>query len=281
MNEAEENSESMEASETKEARNFGLDTVIADAKAVLTQPVAFYRNMATSGGFAEPAIFVAVMGAISGLLIAILSLIGFGVAGAVAAGLAAIVVVPVFTVIGSFIGGGIMFILWKLMGTEKDFEAAYRSVAHASALYPVNALLGMVPYLGTIVGILWGIYLMYCATTQVHKIDEGKAKVVLGIIAALVLFFQLSAEIATRNIQASLEMQTEQMSESMEDFGKAMEQLGSSMEGLDPEEMTPEEAGKAVGDFFRGMNEAMLKAEAEAKANAEAAEASASAASKE
>ena len=270
MSEAEENNDNTPLAETGAAPRFGLDTVIADAKSVITQPVAFFRGMAVQGGFAEPAIFVAVMGAVAGLLIAVLALIGFGAVGAAVAGFAAIFIMPIFAVIGSFIGAAVMFVLWKLMGSERDFEASYRCVAFASALYPVNAFLGLVPYLGTIVSVLWGIYLMYCATTWVHKIDAGKAKVVLGIIAAVLLFFQLSTEIATRNLQATVETHTQEMNESMEDFGKAMEQLGSSMEGIDTQEMTPEEAGKAVGDFFRGMNEAMQKAQAEAEANAEA-----------
>ena len=156
----------------------------------------------------------------------------------------------------------------------------FENLGYEGAIYPVNALLGMIPYLGTIVGVIWGIYLMYCATTQVHKIDEGRAKMVLGIIAAVLLFVQVSAEVTTRNLQANLEVKTQEMSESMADFGKAMEQLGQSMEGMDGEEMTPEEAGKAVGDFFRGMNEAIQKAEAEAQADAEAGE-SASWAAKE
>ena len=281
MTEAEESNGSTTEGGPDTVRRFGLDTVIADAKAVVTQPVAFYRGMATEGGLAEPAIFVAVMGAVAGLLIAVLALIGFGAVGAVVAGFAAIFVMPIFAVIGSFIGGAVMFVIWKLMGSEQDFEASYRCVAFASALYPVTAVLGLIPYVGTIVGVLWSIYLMYCATTLVHKIGEGKARLVLGIIAAVLLFFQLSTEITTRNFQATVESRTQEMSESMEDFGKAMEQLGSSMESIDTEEMTPEEAGKAFGDFFRGMSEAMEKAGAEAEAGAEAAESTASGAAKE
>lgn len=254
--------------ESQEAapRKFGLDSVIADAKAVITDPVGFYRGMATSGGFAEPAIFVIVMGLVMGVLIAVFTLIGFGPVGAMAAGFAAIIFMPIGAVIGSFIGAAIMFVVWKLMGSERNFEAAYRSVAHATAIYPVMAVLGLIPYLGTVIGVVWGVYLMYCASTQVHKIEAGRAKIVLGILGALMLFMQLSGEMASRALQSQLETSAEQMGTSMEELSKSMEQLGTSMEGVDVEDMTPEEAGKAVGDFFRGMNEAMEKAQAEAAA---------------
>lgn len=252
-------------------RKFGLDAVIADAKAVITDPVGFYRAMPTSGGYAEPAIFVIVMGLIMGVLVAVFSLIGFGSVGGLAAGFAAILFMPVAAVIGSFIGAAIMFVVWKLMGSEQNFEAAYRSVAHATAIYPVMAFLGLIPYIGTVIGVVWGFYLMYCASTEVHKIEAGKAKMVLGILGAILLVMQLSGEMATRALESKMEDVSEEMGTSMEDFSKSMEQLGTSMEGLDAENMTPEEAGKAVGDFFRGMNEAMEKAQAEAKEASEAA----------
>lgn len=84
---------------------------------------------------------------------------------------------------------------------------------------------------------------------------------VIGILGAIVLFMQVSGEIASRRMQARVEA----MGGSMEDFGKAMEGLGKSMENYtgDDEAMTPEEAGKAVGDFLRGMNEAIEKSEKE------------------
>ena len=82
---------------------------------------------------------------------------------------------PFFAVIGSFIGAAVMFVIWKLMGSEQNFEAAYRCVAHATAIYPVMAVVGLIPYIGTVIGVVWGFYLMYCDSTQVPKIDAGKA----------------------------------------------------------------------------------------------------------
>lgn len=253
--------------ETQEAtpRKFGIDTVIADAKTVITDPVGFYRSMATSGGYAEPAIFVIVMGLVLAVLTAIFSLIGFGAKGAIAAGFFGVIFLPVFAVIGSFIGAAVMFVIWKLMGSEQNFEAAYRSVAHATAIYPVMAVVGLVPYIGTVIGVVWGFYLMFCASTQVHKIAAGKAKVVLGVIGVIVLLMQLSGEMATRALQSKAEVHMEEAEASMEAFGKSMEKLGTSMEGVSTEDMTPEEAGKAVGDFFRGMNDAIEKAEAQSQ----------------
>lgn len=245
------------------AEKFSLGKVVADAQSVLTGPAAFYRSMPTSGGFAEPAIFVAVMGAAMGLVISIFSLFGASPVGAMAVGLAAIIIMPIFAVIGSFIAALVMFVIWKLMGSEQNYEGAYRSVAHATALYPVMAVLGLIPYLGTIVGVVWGTYLMFTATVEVHKIERPKAKIVFAVLGFLMLFIQVSSEVASRRLQAKVE----EMGASAGDVGKAMERFGKSMEAYkgENEEITPEEAGKAVGDFLRGVNEAIEKSEAEAK----------------
>ena len=91
---------------------FNLGTVIEDAKKVITDPVGFYRAMPTEGGYANPLIFVVVMGAITGLMISIFSLIGFGGAGAMMSGgiaLAAVIMFPIMSVIGSFIGAAVFF----------------------------------------------------------------------------------------------------------------------------------------------------------------------------
>lgn len=238
-------------------RKFGLDTVLADALAVITNPAEYYRTMPTSGGYAEPAIFVAVMGAVSGLLSTVFALIGFSAAGALAAGLAAVILVPIFVVIGSFIGALVMFVIWKLMGSEGNYECAFRCVAASAALYPVMAVLGLIPYLGTVIGTLWGIFLMFTATTLVHKITRQKAMIVFSVLGVLLLTMQVSSEYATRQLQSK----AEEFGNSAEDYGKAVERFGKSMEaaGENGEEMTPEEAGQAVGDFFRGMNEALEK----------------------
>lgn len=245
------------------AEKFSLGKVLADAQAVLTGPAVFYRSMSTSGGYAEPAIFVAVMGAAMGLLISLFSLFGASAIGSMAVGLGAVIIMPIFAVIGSFIAALVMFVIWKLMGSEQNYEGAYRSVAYSTSLYPVMAVVGLIPYLGTIIGVVWGAYLMFTATTEVHKIARQKAKIVFAVLGILMLFMQISSEIATRQLQAKVE----EMGASAEDVGKAMERFGKSMEAYqgDNEELSPEEAGKAVGDFLRGMSEAIEKSEAGAK----------------
>ncbi len=231
---------------------FDLQKVIEDAKAVLTDPAAFYKNMPTQGGLAEPAIYVAVMGLALGAVMAVFSLFGADRVGTMEPSFGALFFMPIMAVIGSFIAALVMFVIWKLMGSEADYETSYCCIAYATAIYPVMGVLGLVPYLGTIAGVLWGMYLIYCATLHVHKIKEETAKLVIGILAALSLFSQISTEIALRKIEKTVEQKLERASEAI---GSSLGESLKDLENLD--EMTPEEAGRKLGEFFKGMNEGM------------------------
>lgn len=218
--------------------NFDLGKVIETAQSVILQPVSFYRNMQKSGGYIEPLIFMLVMAVIGGLIIAFFSLFGGGRFAAV--GIAAVIFMPIMVAIWGFIGAAIMFVIWKLMGSNESYETAYRCVAYSSAIFPVIMLIGLIPYLGSAIGVIWGIYLMIAASTEVHGINKNTAMIVFGILGFISLIMNLSAEQANRQMQDKMEKFGQQMEHSMDNIG----------------EMTPEEAGKALGEFMKGLEEA-------------------------
>ncbi len=221
-----------------------LPSIVETAKRVITDPAGFYRSMPQSGGFAAPMIFVLVMAVVSGLIVALLAMVGVDMAAGAAIGFAAVVMLPVMAIIGSFIGAGILFVIWKLMGSDRDFETAYRCVAYAAAIMPVTTLLAFVPYLGSAVKVLWSFYLMYLASIEVHGIPARTAMIVFAVLGGLLLLLNLSAERAAHR-----------MAVQMEQMGGQLEGLGGSLEGID--RMSPEEAGKAVGEFMKGFENAV------------------------
>src|SRR3989338_1047508 len=121
---------------------------------VLTSPAAFFREMPKTGGFVEPLVFMVVMGVISGLIQAALSLLGLSIAGGIAMGLAAIIMMPIFIAIFGFVGAAILFVIWKLMGSQESYETAYRCGAYISAFAPIAAVLSIIPYIGSAIGII-------------------------------------------------------------------------------------------------------------------------------
>ena len=222
-----------EQSEEKSEEKFDINSVISDAKKILTDPAGFYSEMPTTGGFVNPLIFLLVMGAVAGVISGVLGMIGLG-RGAMPGGaaLAAIVVFPIALLIGGFIAAGVMFVIWKLLGSEKDYETAYRCVAYSTAIMPPMAVLGVIPYLGGIIHTLWGTFLMYTASLKVHDIAAQTAKITFAILAVIGVLWGISSERASRQMMAHLER----------------------FEGI--ENMSAEEAGEKMGEFLKGLEKA-------------------------
>ncbi len=226
--------------ENSGANLFG--NIVPDAVAVITRPAEFYRGMAKKGGFVPPLVFMVVMGVAAGLVRAVMAMIGFGHAAGMGMALASVVLVPVFTALFGFIGAAVVFVIWKILGSAEDYETAYRCLAYSCAISPLTALIDPVPYLGALVPAAWGTWLVVCASVEVHGIGAKKAWIVFGGIAAVLAILSISAQRAGR--MAAERMSGMQMN---------MEELQQKM---DSGEMTPEEAGRMMGQFLKGLEEA-------------------------
>src|SRR5690606_15176985 len=131
-----------------EQNTFDINKVIADAKLVITAPATYFQGMPKTGGLTNPLIFILVMAVTMGVITAILSFFGSAV-GMLAAGIGAVIFVPIAALIGAFIGSAILFVIWKLMGSEQNYEVAFRCFAAATAIYPVIAKIGRASCRGT------------------------------------------------------------------------------------------------------------------------------------
>jgi hypothetical protein len=116
-----------------------------------------------------------------------------------------IIVVPIVVVIFSFIGAAIIFVIWKLMGSQKNYETSYRCWAYLMALAPIVAIIGIIPYVGGIINIAIYVYYIVIASTQVHNIPSQKAWLVFGVIGAILALIGISAEYKARNIAPTAE----------------------------------------------------------------------------
>lgn len=180
---------------------------------IITNPVDFYQNMNKSGGYVEPLVFMVALSVVAGVLSAVLSLFGFGMATAMTAGLIAVILIPIFVIIFSFIGAGIAYVIWKMMGSQEDFETAFRCVAYTAAISPINAVLGVIPYLGTIVSALWPMALLVIASIHVHRRSAQLSWGVFGALGILLVLMGLGSERASR-----------QMADEMQDWQQMMEE---------------------------------------------------------
>jgi hypothetical protein len=210
-------------------------SVVNTVVAVITNPAAFFRGMPRTGGFNDPIIFLAAMGLVSAVLQILLSIFGLGMASSIFSSLLYIIIFPVAYVIGGFIGGGVLFLIWKVMGSREEYETAFRCAAYMAAIGPVTTVLNVIPYLGSVLSTCWWAYLSVMASIEVHELLAKPAWIVFGSIAAILILLSLPAQYKARQ------------------FAKEMDALSKKMGKI--EEMSPEEAGKKLGEFMKGVQE--------------------------
>lgn len=253
-----------------EQKGLNIAAIPLTAIRVLTSPSSFFREMPKTGGFVEPLIFAVAMGVVGGLIHAVLNILGLKLGAGIAAGFAAIFIVPIMVAIVGFIGAAILFVIWKLMGSQESYETAYRCGAYMSAVTPITTVLGIVPYLGGPAGILIGAFFIVIASIEVHNIPSQKAWLVFGIIAAVLVVLSLGGEFAGRRISRNAEQFKKEMEKASEEMKKQAEEMQKKGEQLqkqtdkaqqDAEEMqkkmenmqkmSPEEARKAAEEMMK------------------------------
>ncbi len=260
-NEEELNPEVPQAPETQteeaDASNnasFDINSVLTDALKIITQPKQFYRDMPKTGGYTNPLLFVisiAVVMAIVGLVLSFIGLLKYSPMMGAGVSFGILIFAPIGAVIVSFIGAAVVFVIWKLMGSQQSYETAYRCVAYTFAIAPIITVVSVIPYLGGIVQTLWSAFLLYTASIEVHAIKEQTAKIVFGILAALSVLSNISTERKARYYESKLATLGSSIEHAVEQgrFEKSLEKLE------DLENMSPEEAGKELGEFLKGMDE--------------------------
>lgn len=212
-----------------------VSSVVKDMISVITNPVAFYKQMPRTGGLVNPLIFTVAMGIAGAIIQILLSFFHVGMAGSFGMALAYIIIMPIMIAIFGFIGAAILMLIWKVMGSSEGYETAFRCAAYASAISPITGLLNAIPYLGAIIGLAWMTYLLVTASVEVHGLQAKTSWIVFGVIAAIMAVMSISSQYAARKLSGS-----------MQDLNK---DLGNV------EQMSPEEAGKKVGEFLKGMQQ--------------------------
>lgn len=208
--------------------------IVSTSLKVITNPSGFYREMPKIGGFQHPVIFLVAMMAVSMVIGYIGSLAHSGISpmggGMMGAGaLAGIIIAPIIGLIFSFVAAGILFVIWKIMGSQENYETAYRCAAYSSGIIPVTSVLSFIPYLGSVAGLLWGFYLIITASIEVHKIKSSLAWTVWGIIAALFIMLSLSAQYAARKFAGELAGKAKEMEKSAKDMEEAAKKMQEEM----------------------------------------------------
>ncbi len=210
-----------------------ISTIGVIMRQVITDPREFFRRMPKSGGYGDPVLYLAVMGFIDGLVIWLLDLFGLGGGMMSSASVPGLLMMAIMAPLGGFVVAFFAYLLWRFMGSRQSYEAAYRCLAFIASIGPVIMLLQVIPYLGTVVNVLWGFWLLFIASTEVHGLAPARVKSVMVILAVIFLVIGLQGERSNRRLQAGVAGFTQQM---------------QSLQGK-----TPEQMGQAVGEFLKGV----------------------------
>jgi hypothetical protein len=163
---------------------------------VLTKPDQAFRTMKTEGGLAEPLIYALIGGCVGGIVSLLLSLglqsmglfagqrdaftamagIGIGMIGL-------IVLVPVFIVIGLFIGAAIVHLCLMIVGgANKSFETTFRVLAFSQGS---TGPLQVIPVCGGLIAFVWALVVDCIGLARAHETSTGRA--VLAVLLPLLV----------------------------------------------------------------------------------------------
>jgi hypothetical protein len=169
---------------------------IETMKLVLTAPGAAFIAMKREGGFGEPLIYT-ITGESIGLLFYFIyhfffsSLAGFGsrenplghMIGTGVGSLIFIILIPLFIVIGAFLGSAILHLCLMIVGGAKQsYETTFRVVCFAGG--SVGPLM-VIPFCGSAVAGVWKLVLYCIGLARAHETDTGRA--VLAVVLPLIV----------------------------------------------------------------------------------------------
>jgi len=217
------------------AKESAFAEILRIAFEIITAPADSFKSMPKTGGFLEPVAFAAVMGLVASIISSIWNFLGIGYYGGVSPGflaiLLSIVYMPLVFVLSSFIIAAVVFLVWKKLGSRKNYETAYRSVAYLMAILPVMTVLWAIPYAGKILIFATATYYIFIVSTEIHNIIARKALKVFGIIALVILLPLLYYELDMRNKYATTEQVRKAAEETAQQYQQHLDDVRARAEG--------------------------------------------------
>src|SRR5262245_52747704 len=181
--------------EHRQERGF-FNAFIETLTMVLTRPAEAFSVMKREGGLGEPIIYALIGGCVGGVVSFLFSL-GFqsiglfadknnGLAAMTGMGIgsaAMIILLPLFVVIGLFIGSGIMHLcLMMVGGANHPFETTFRVFAFSQGS---AGPLQIIPICGGVISGVWAVVCTCIGLARAQETDTGRA--VLAVFLPLIV----------------------------------------------------------------------------------------------
>jgi len=163
---------------------------------VLTKPGEAFTIMKREGGLGEPLIYALIGGCLGGIVSLLFSLglqsVGFFadrhdtfavMTGMGVGSVGFIVLVPLFIVIGLFIGSAIVHLCLMIVGgANRSFETTFRVIAFSQGS---TGPLQMIPICGGLIAGVWALVCNCIGLARAHETDAGRA--VLAVFLPLIV----------------------------------------------------------------------------------------------
>jgi hypothetical protein len=163
---------------------------------VLTRPGEAFTVMKREGGLGEPLIYALIGGCLGGIVSLLFSLglqsVGFfadrhdtfaAMTGMGAGSAVFIVLVPLFIVIGLFVGSAIVHLCLMIVGgANQSFETTFRVIAFSQGS---TGPLQMIPICGGLIAGVWALVCNCIGLARAHETDTGRA--VLAVFLPLIV----------------------------------------------------------------------------------------------
>ncbi|AGW14597.1 YIP1 family protein [Megalodesulfovibrio gigas] len=175
-----------------------LKALVATSKAVLFAPSSFFRHMPVGGGVSKPLIFAMLMGTFQALITLIYQEAGLSIslnddAGMSQTALAAVtiglvVAMPLLIAIGLCIHSFFTTLALRVFkAAGNGYEGTFRAMAYGTAV----SLCTIIPFVGPVIGGIWGFVLMFISLKNIHGTSYGR--VILAVLFVIVLVAVLFA----------------------------------------------------------------------------------------
>jgi hypothetical protein len=163
---------------------------------VLTRPAEAFTVMKREGGLGEPLLYAVIGGSLGGIVSFLFSLglqsIGLfadkhdtftAMAGMGIGSVAFIILLPLFVIVGLFIGSAVVHVCLMIVGgANQPFETTYRVVAFTQGS---TGVLQMIPVCGGAIAGIWALVCNCIGLARAHQTDTGRA--VLAVLLPLIV----------------------------------------------------------------------------------------------
>ncbi|MDQ3832633.1 MAG: YIP1 family protein [Actinomycetota bacterium] len=166
-----------------------IHSFIEVVRRLVFQPVIFFAELPRRGNFINPLVFALLCYEISAVLGGVLGLAGGEPDRGLEALVVSIIAAPIGGAIVLLILSGILHLLVRLIvgARESGFASTFRVASYASV---VN-LASWIPIIGSLVALVYGIYLFTVGIREMHETTTGKAALIGLIPVGMILLLAL------------------------------------------------------------------------------------------